>query len=222
MPPRCTGPRGRSSGASSLRLHAHVHPADAPDGIGDKPRRPAAERHADHVAGFQLRQLERRALPTLPVGDRDGGGNLQADDAEGEADAGRDLERVRASVQRANRVSHAVVRRGGGGLLCSERERSDQCSERKQRDAAHRPLPEKALEEYPYSIGGCRITPMNRIVPDRFSRSAKMNGRSITMYGDALVTPSPTEVTAAATVPSSFTSTYVLCFTSVMDSSDGT
>src|SRR5882672_5116971 len=47
--------------------------------------------------------------------------------------------------------------------------------------------PGKASEEYPYWVTGCRITPMKRIVPDKFSRSAKMNGRSIMICGGPLV-----------------------------------
>src|SRR5258708_4512360 len=42
------------------------------------------------------------------------------------------------------------------------------------------------------------------------------------MAGGTLVSPTPTDVTAAASVPPSSTSTYVLCFTSVMHSSEGT
>src|SRR5437667_1117239 len=66
--------------------------------------------------------------------------------------------------------------------------------------------------------GGCRITPINRIVPDRFSRNANTNGRSIRTGGglQTQTTPTTTAVTAAASVPSSFTSTYVLCSTSVI------
>ena len=54
---------------------------------------------------------------------------------------------------------------------------------------------------------GFRIAPRNRIVPDSRSRMANRNGRSITMDGCTLTIPISTDVTAAATVPSSFTST---------------
>src|SRR6266550_6567760 len=66
-----------------------------------------------------------------------------------------------------------------------------------------------------YSLGGCLMIPMNTIVPDNFSRSAKRNGRS-TRSATVLDRPMTTAVTAAAVVPSSLTSTYVLCLTSVI------
>jgi hypothetical protein len=56
-----------------------------------------------------------------------------------------------------------------------------------------------------YEVFGSVIFPMNRIVPEWFSRIAKTNGRSIRMTGPMLVRPIPTDVTAAASVPSSST-----------------
>src|SRR2546421_4488540 len=47
---------------------------------------------------------------------------------------------------------------------------------------------------------------------------AKTNGRSTTTDGGRLTMPIPTAVAAAASVPSSFTSTNALCRTSVMHS----
>ena len=64
-----------------------------------------------------------------------------------------------------------------------------------------------------YRIGST-IFPMNRIVPEWCSRITKMKGRSTAWInlsdGPILVTPIPTDVTAAALVPSSSTCTNVL------------
>ncbi len=53
---------------------------------------------------------------------------------------------------------------------------------------------------------GFVICPMNRMVPDDFSRIRNRNGRFTSVMGATLVFTTPTAVTAAASVPSSFTS----------------
>ena len=62
-----------------------------------------------------------------------------------------------------------------------------------------------------HAFVGFSTRPRKRIVPDKFSRIANRNGRSTTTTrggdGSALRYPTNTEVTAAASVPSSFTST---------------
>ncbi len=64
---------------------------------------------------------------------------------------------------------------------------------------------------------GSRIFPAKMIVPEKRSRITKTNGRSTRNGpGAAEVTLIPTDVAAAASVPSSFTSTKVLCLTSLM------
>src|SRR2546430_5159290 len=70
----------------------------------------------------------------------------------------------------------------------------------------------------PLTVAGFITRPRKRIVPDSRSRMANTNGRSTTREGGRLVTPTPTDVAAAASVPSSFTSTKALCMTSVMHS----
>ncbi len=65
---------------------------------------------------------------------------------------------------------------------------------------------------------GTATLPMKRIVPLNRSRSTKTKGRSKRMEGGRLVSRMPTVVTAAASVPSSFTFTNVFCFTKEIDS----
>ena len=66
---------------------------------------------------------------------------------------------------------------------------------------------------------GLFICPMKMMSPDDFSRMANRKGRSsfnCKGCGPAEVSTTPTEVTAAASVPSSFTSIKVLWFTSLI------
>ncbi len=65
-------------------------------------------------------------------------------------------------------------------------------------------------------LGGAVILPRNRIVPLKRSRIATMKGRSTVKEGGSDTTRISTEVAAAASVPSSLTSTYVFCFTLLM------
>jgi hypothetical protein len=60
------------------------------------------------------------------------------------------------------------------------------------------------------------ITPRKTTVPDNRSLIANTKGRSTTIASGPLVTPIPTAVAAAASVPSSFTSTNVFCSTRLM------
>jgi hypothetical protein len=63
-------------------------------------------------------------------------------------------------------------------------------------------------------LGGAPMLPMKRIVPLSRSRITRRNGRSARKLGGALTGPTPTEVTAAASVPFSLTSRKVFCSTS--------
>jgi hypothetical protein len=78
-------------------------------------------------------------------------------------------------------------------------------------------FPLSAFRPPPSGNQGIRtIFPRKRIVPENRSRIANTNGRSTHRHGGRLVTLTPVFVTAAASVPSSFTSTKVLCFTNEM------
>src|SRR5688500_15453532 len=64
--------------------------------------------------------------------------------------------------------------------------------------------------------GSFTIFPMNMIVPENRSRMTNRNGRSTRIAEGADVRPIPTLVAAAASVPSSLTSTNVCCMTLVI------
>src|SRR2546426_7812070 len=112
------------------------------------------------------------------------------DHAEGEADAGHHVDRARAQIDGVHCALYAVVRH----LLRGEDQRNDEQYGRDEGDPVHGPSCQGVEGSTPgrpngcaYSVGGCRITPMNRIVPDRFSRSAKRNGRLISYTMGTLV-----------------------------------